>query len=298
MIYFLPRCRIALFWALKILKINKKNKILLPSYIGINKKEGSGVFDPVRKLAAGYEFYKVGADLSVDIVDFEKKIKNPKVRAVLIIHYFGFQQKNFKQVLKICKDNQKYLIEDCAHAFNSFYYDKKLDSCGDISVYSIHKFLPTRDGGILKINNASLKAPQNLKDDISRQTLTIFKKSNITKINKTRRENYLYALKKAKSIKGFRIFYPRLEKNIIPLNFPILIEKKDRNEIYFELLKRGIKTVSLYHQIIPQISEKKYPISYFISKRILNLPIHQGINKIGIDRTLKELMNILQNGKL
>ena len=200
--YFFPKGRLALFQALKLLKLNKKNKILLPSYIGISKKEGSGVFDPIRQLGVGYEFYKLNDDLSVNEKDFGKKIKQHDIKTALVIHYFGFCQKNFKYILKTCRDNQKYLIEDCAQAFNSLYRHRRLGTYGDIGFYSIHKFLPTDNGGILLINNNNIEIPENMKDEISLQTLKILYKSDIEQISKIRRENYLYTLKRIKSIRG------------------------------------------------------------------------------------------------
>ena len=296
--YLLSRGRIALLWALRLLKLDKKKKILLPSYIGISKKEGSGVFDPIRKLGVGYEFYKLNSDLSANLEDFAKKIKQPDIKAALVIHYFGFWQKNFDYLLKICRNNKKYLIEDCAQTFNSFYHQKRLGSYGDIGFYSIHKFLPTNDGGILLINNDSIKIPENLKDKISHRTLMILQKSDLEQISKVMRENYLYLLKRIKQIKGLRVFYDQFPKGIVPLNFPVLIEKKDRNEIYFKLLERRIETVSLYYQIIPQIKKEEYPLSYYISNHILNLPIHQDITKSNINTMLKELKNILKKMKM
>lgn len=292
--YLMPRGRSALLQAMKLLKLDKKSKILLPSYIGINDKEGSGVFDPIIELGVGYEFYKLDEDLSVNKEEFAKKIKQDEVKAALVIHYFGFYQRNFDYVLKICKINQKYLIEDCAHAFNSFYRNKKLGRYGDIGFYSIHKFLPTDDGGILLINNNNIEIPAGLKDEISHRTLMILQKSDIKQINKARRENFLYLLKRIKQIKGIRAFYNQFPEGIVPLNFPVLIEKGDRNDIYFKLLGEEIETVSLYHQMIPQIKKEEYPISHYISNHILNLPIHQDITRDNIDTILKELRNILE----
>ncbi len=293
--YFTQRGRIALSYALQILKLNKENKILLPSYIGLSEKEGSGVFDPIRQLKIGYEFYTLNDDLSINKESFTEKIKQDKIKAALIIHYFGFCQKNFDYVLKTCKENKKYLIEDCAHAFNSFYKNKKLGAYGDISFYSIHKFLSTNDGGILLINNDKIKIQKKIDDRISKRTFTILYKSDIEKISQIRRNNYTYILEKIKDIKGVHPFYRTLLDGVTPINFPVIIEQKDRNNVYFELQKRKIEAVSLYHTLIPQIKKDEYPISHQISSRILNLPIHEEISKKDIDMMLRELNKILKD---
>lgn len=291
--YLFPRGRSAFFHAMQLLKLDKQNRILIPSYIGLSQKEGSGVFDPINHLKVGYEFYKLNSDLSVNIDDFTKKIKKKEIKAVLVIHYFGFCQKNFDKVMEICKNNNKYLIEDCAHAFNSFYKDKKLGTSGDAGFYSIHKFLSTDDGGILLINNDKIKVPETFKDKISEKAIRILYKSDIEKISQTRIGNFKYLFKKFKKVKGAYPFYNKCPEGIVPINFPIIIKNKERNTVYFKLLKKEIETVSLYHTLIPQIRKDDYPISHYISSHILNLPIHEDISKENINTILKELDNLL-----
>jgi len=291
--YLLPRGRSAFFHAMQLLKLDKQNKILIPSYIGLSQKEGSGVFDPINHLKVGYEFYKLNQDLSVNIGDFAEKIRQKEIKAALIIHYFGFCQKGFDKIIEICKMNKKYLIEDCAHAFNSFHKNKKLGTFGDIGFYSIHKFLSTDDGGILLINNERIQIPQALRDNISEKTLRILYKSDIGKINKKRVSNYDYLLKRIKNLKWAHAFYNKCPNGIIPINFPVIIKNKDRNYVYFKLLKRGVETVSLYHTLIPQIKKQDYPVSYYLSRHILNLPIHEDISKHDMDIILKELRDVL-----
>jgi dTDP-4-amino-4,6-dideoxygalactose transaminase len=289
--YFFPRGRDAFFKAMQLLKMDKKNKILLPSYIGLSQKEGSGVYDPIAKLGVGFEFYTLGDDLSADIKDFAEKIARNDITAALIIHYFGFCQNNFEVLINLCKKNGKFIIEDCAHAFNSFYKGKRLGSLGDFSFYSIHKFLATEEGGILTVNNN--KFVISIKDSISEKTLQILYKSDIEKISKIRVVNYNYLKSKIDSVKGVHPFYSKLPEGITPINFPIIVEKKDRNEVYFELMKRRIETVSLYHTLIPHIKQKEYPRSHFISSHILNLPIHEDVTSKDMDIMLKELNDVI-----
>src|SRR3989344_6228380 len=116
--YFTQNARSAFLMALKLLSIQKRGKILLPAYIGINDKEGSGVFDPIRALGVDYEFYALDANLAVVKEDFKRKVSQPDVAAVLVIHYFGFCAGNFDYVYKLCRAQKKFLIEDCAHALD------------------------------------------------------------------------------------------------------------------------------------------------------------------------------------
>jgi dTDP-4-amino-4,6-dideoxygalactose transaminase len=289
--YFFHNGRTAFFHSMKLLGLNKDKKILLPNYIGINKKEGSGVLDPIQKVKAGFEFYKLNSDLSVNHNDFEKKIKNKNVAAVLVIHYFGFCQNDMDKIVRICKTYGKYLIEDCAHAFNSYNGNTKLGSYGDCSFFSIHKFLAVNDGGFLLINNSNIVT--NLKDEIDHKTLLILNKSKINEISKKRRNNFSYLLRIINKMPGTYPFYRELPKGIVPLNFPIIIKNKNRDDVYFKLLEQHIETVSLYHTLIPELNKLGNSMSFELSRKILNLPIHENISKKDLDLMVLKLNEVL-----
>jgi len=270
-------------------QIGRENKILLPSYIGINDKEGSGVFDPIVENKIEYTFYNLNRDLSIDMNDFLNKLKDPKIKSVLVIHYFGFVQTDIEQLAMLCKKHDKFLIEDCAHSLLSKYKNKNLGSFGDASFFSLHKILPVKGGGILQINNPEIKDPKTADTD----HIKLFSKFDFDKIAKIRIENYLYLLKKLKQLSSIEILYPNLQKDIVPLNFPMLIKGKNRDKVYFEMLERGVELVSLYYRLVEQIGQE-YSNSYYISEHITNLPIHQAITHSDIDKMAQELKTILE----
>jgi dTDP-4-amino-4,6-dideoxygalactose transaminase len=292
-IYLLPSARIGLKCVFDLLNLNKRNKILLPSYIGITDKEGSGVFDPVRKKKVSFEFYKINKNLTIDMNDFCKKIKKGGIKAALVIHYFGFVQCNLKKVIEICKKNKVYLIEDCAHAFMSKYRGRYLGTFGDASVFSLYKSLPIPDGGLLIINNKKLKNPCIANYRISEKTLRSLYRFDMEEINEIRRKNYTLLVKKVSNLPGIQVFYKKLPNGIVPLNLPILIKDKNRDEIYFKLLDKNIETTALYYRIIKQINKKQFPDSYYVSNHILNLPIHQDITAKNIEEIAKKLKETL-----
>jgi len=291
-IYLLPSARVGLGCLFDLLNLNERNKILLPSYIGITDKEGSGVFDPIREKKIGFEFYKLNEDLTIDMDDFCKKVKKRDIKAALVIHYFGFVQCNLQKIVRICKKNKVYLIEDCAHAFMSKYRGRYLGTWGDASVFSLHKSLPIPDGGLLVINNKKLKNPCISNYHIP-EKIKLPYYFDMEKINRIRRKNYVALVKKITNLPGIQILYKKSPNGIVPLNLPILIKNMDRNKVYFRLLDKKIETTSLYYKIIKQINRKKFPVSHYISNHILNLPIHQDITTKDIERIAKELKEIL-----
>lgn len=292
-IYLLPSARIGLKCIFDVLNLNKQNKILLPSYIGITDKEGSGVFDPIMEKKVGFEFYKINKNLTIDMNDFSKKIKKKDIKAALVIHYFGFVQCDLKKIVEICKKNKVYLIEDCAHAFMSKYRDRYLGTWGDASIFSLQKSLPISDGGLLTINNKKLKNPRVANYRISEKTLKSLCRFDIEEINEIRRKNYALLVKKISNLPGIQILYKKLPNGIVPLNLPILIKNIDRNKVYFKLLDKKIETTSLYYRIIKQIDRREFPVSYYISGHILNLPIHQDITIKDIEYMVRGLKEVL-----
>ncbi|MFX0203648.1 MAG: DegT/DnrJ/EryC1/StrS family aminotransferase, partial [Candidatus Hodarchaeota archaeon] len=159
-ICFYSAARVGFSHLLKKLNFKKSETILLPSYIGLSVNEGSGVFEPVSENEIDYEFYALNEDLSVNIDDFKSKMARGHAKAAFIIHYFGFLQSDIEEIAYICKKNNVFLIEDCAHTLSSKHGGKYLGEFGDFSLFSIHKVLPTTNGGFLKINNLSFRVPQ------------------------------------------------------------------------------------------------------------------------------------------
>lgn len=271
--------------------MSENETMLMPAYIGQSAREGSGVFDPVRETHTKYDFYKINSDLSVDIDDLAKKIKHTHPKAVLVIHYFGFPQKGIFDIKALCKQNNVVLIEDCAHSLQSMFNGHKLGTIGDYSFNSVHKLIATPDGGILNINVAA-ELPDN-NNKMAYDTLQTYVKTDIDATSALRIENYLrYTRLLKKSGNKYDIMFPELMPGIVPLNFPILIKNVRREDYYFELISRGIITVSLYYKMIDELDCNIYHVSFDISNRILNLPVHQDITANDIDAIVNEIKHM------
>ncbi len=294
-IHFTSSARVGFKYLLKELSFNNEEKILLPAYIGITDREGSGVFDPISDLNIKYDFYKIKKNFQVDLDDLILKLKTGKVKAVLIIHYFGFLHCDIEFISEFCKTNNIILIEDCAHAFVSKHKDRFLGSYGDYSFYSIHKFLPTKDGGILQINNndSELSPFSDVEKKISFDTLQQFSKVNFDEISMVCKRNYNYLIEKIYDIDEIELLFPQLPDGIVPMNLPIIVKNNKREKLYFNLMEVGIPTIALYYRLIDSIDERLYPDSYYLSNNILNLPIHQDITKEDIELLTEELNNII-----
>lgn len=255
---------------------------MIPAYIGYSTKEGSGVFDPIKHTGVDYKFYRfkknleINKEFLIELID-----KNPE-SVLLLIHYFGFKDKNINEIKKYAVANKIIIIEDFAHAFFTFYLNPKIDF--DYAFFSLHKMFPFNSGGLLISKNIL-----NYKKNYYYNPFEY----NIHEIIQKRISNYNFLYKQIIDIDKIKV----LRKNIIaqvPQTFPILLPSEDiRNYLYFHLNECGFGVVSLYHTLIKEIS-KNYITEQYISEHILNLPIHQDVKLKDLKKLLDEIKSILK----
>jgi dTDP-4-amino-4,6-dideoxygalactose transaminase len=294
-VIFTPSARIAFRSILENLEFNDNKKLLLPSYIGITDREGSGVYDPVVDSKIQHEFYELNTSLGAVTNDLYSKIESGDFRALLVIHYFGFCQNDIEKMASLCRENGVILIEDCAHCMNSKVEKGTLGEFGDFSIFSHHKILPVEDGGCLQVNNEKFKFTFSSLSLGSPKKVT-YKKiltADLKNIREKRRTNYMVLLKLIKGIQGVKIMYEDLLENIAPHNFPVIIEAGRREETYFKLIERNIPVTALYYRMIDPIKEGAFDNSIFVSDNILNMPIHQDIEKDDIQYMAQSLSALL-----
>ena len=270
--------------------------ILMPGYIGESAKEGSGVFDPIRHTGVKYQFYKINEDLSADYNDILEKLENKDVKAVLLIHYFGFPQECLFNLAEICKSKGVILIEDCAHTFSTMVEGKEIGSIGDFALFSIHKLLTTENGGMLQVNNEQYwELFKDADENIVKSDLLMYAKTDLKAIAAKKVDNYIAYLRYLnKDSNIVKIIYPELKKGVVPNNFPVIIRGYDRFQMYNELDAKGIPTVVLYYRMIGELSKEDFPVSYRLADTILNLPLHQDIDE-GDIQVIAETLNSYSN---
>lgn len=133
--------RDALTLASSYLALSPSDTVLLPAY---SCKE---VLRPFLKRAR-VEFYDVRPDLTIDPEEIREKVRLGKIKALLIINYFGFLQPFRNEIKQLCVEHGVALIEDCAHSLLT----GGSGETGDFAIYSFRKTLPVPDGGGLKLN--------------------------------------------------------------------------------------------------------------------------------------------------
>jgi len=86
---------------------------------------------------------------NLDPESLETKITK-RTKAVIPVHLFG-QPCNMEPIIDIAKENNFYIIEDCAQAYLAEYEGKKVGTIGNIGCFSLQqsKQITTGDGGII-----------------------------------------------------------------------------------------------------------------------------------------------------
>jgi perosamine synthetase len=146
-----PFARTAIYYALRLQNLPKGSEVIMPP-ISIK-----GILDVVVSLGLVPKY----VDLDLKNFCFDEKILseaiNENTRAIIITYLFGTAP-NAKELIKICKEKNIYVIEDFSQGLNAVVGEKKLGSFGDCSIYSSSaiKQIDTFGGGHLLTDDERL----------------------------------------------------------------------------------------------------------------------------------------------
>ncbi|MEN6459666.1 MAG: DegT/DnrJ/EryC1/StrS family aminotransferase [Thermoguttaceae bacterium] len=273
---------------LAALQFRPGERILLPAYIGWSANEGSGVFDPVAELNLPCEFYRVDDRLLIDVDDLESRLRTGQVKALTLIHYFGYVDPRYAECVRLARRYGACVIEDEAHALFSDWIGGVCGRLGDACVYSLHKMLPCQ-GGMLSVSSRHAALLERIPDNT--ENVQSPWSYDLCEISRRRRENALFLASLLKPLaEELSLLREMPADGQVPQTLPVLVRRASRDELYFALNEAGFGAVSLYHTLIPQISGDAFSDSHRLSRTILNLPVHQDVEP----RQLEALADTLQ----
>ncbi|MDM1298600.1 DegT/DnrJ/EryC1/StrS aminotransferase family protein [Empedobacter falsenii] len=259
----------------------------MPSYIGWSPNEGSGIFDSVKNSSLEFDFYHLDRELQIDSSHLKQKVQEHTHTVVLLVHYFGFPDKKYQEIVQWLKENNIQFVEDCAHAFLSDVIGGTCGRNGRYSFYSLHKMLPVSVGGVMVCND--------LKDQLQKESIQPFVQLDydLLGIYSKRRHNYNKLVEALIDTEGIEVIYPILEEGICPQTLPVIVNNFDRNLLYSKMNEAGIGMVSLYHTMIDELKECDALAARFTSQHIINFPVHQDMNDSDIEQVITVLKSIL-----
>ncbi len=253
-----------------------------------------------------------------------KKAINKKTRAILIVHTYG-NPCNVTKISKIAKENNLFLIEDCAESIGAKHRNKLTGTFGDCSTFSFYgnKTFTTGEGGmilfknrryfefakILRDHGMSLKKRYyhdfvghnfrltNLQSAIGLAQLERFK--SINKIKKTIAKRYISGLIKINCLK-FQKTLDKCEHSFWA--FPLVLKTKIHKQIIEKKLNEyGIETRNFFYPLNIQKPYKKYSknknyhLSEDISERGLCLPTFIGLKEYEQKNIINKIKEISKN---
>ncbi len=102
----------------------------------------------------------VFADTLSDIPNIDpaqvESLITPRTKAIVVVHYCGIACE-MEEIMRLARNNDLIVVEDAAHALDSYYKDKPLGSIGHFGSFSFHetKNIFCGEGGLLTINDQS-----------------------------------------------------------------------------------------------------------------------------------------------
>jgi len=201
-----------------------------------------------------------------------KKVITQRTKAIIPVHYAG-QSCDMKEIMKIAKKNNLFVIEDAAHAIGAEYKGKKIGAFATTTSFSFYvtKNITTGEGGAVTTNADKLanKLRALRLHGISRDTWKRYSekgnwyykiddcgwKYNMTDIQaalgicqikkldrfiKIRRKYAQIYNKELKKIDGIIIPYERSNRKHVYHLYPILLENYDRDRFIKKMHKKGI----------------------------------------------------------
>jgi dTDP-4-amino-4,6-dideoxygalactose transaminase len=148
------------------ISFNSGRSALLAILNSLNLKNGDEVLlqgftcnaavNPILKSKAKPVFVDIDNTLNINPNDLVKKITS-KSKVVIIQHTFGWPA-NMDEILKIARDNNLFVLEDCAHSLGAEYKGKLCGTLGDAAFFSFgrDKVVSSIFGGLAVVKDNQL----------------------------------------------------------------------------------------------------------------------------------------------
>lgn len=141
-------CTDALEMAAILCEISPGDEVIMPSYTFVSSANAFILRGAVIRFADTGPDYPNISPAEI------RRLITEKTRAILVVHYGGVACE-MDEIMEIARERNLLVVEDAAHAVDSFYKGKPLGSIGHFGTFSFHetKNIICGEGGMLAINN-------------------------------------------------------------------------------------------------------------------------------------------------
>jgi dTDP-4-amino-4,6-dideoxygalactose transaminase len=149
------------FWYIaKILKFKSDDEVIVPAYFC------NQALQPLFNLGARFRFIDIDMDLKYDFKQLVEMFTD-KTRLLIMVQYFGFPV-DVGELVSFARSQGVCSVEDCALSYGSMINGKYAGTTADFGLFSLRKFFPIPDGGMLIDNRNSIT-------DINKEKINIGK---------------------------------------------------------------------------------------------------------------------------
>lgn len=303
----------SLHLALMALEIGNKDDVIIPTLTF------ASVANAVLYTGAKPVFVDSHPDYwCIDPNELEEKITK-KTKVIISVHLYGHPC-DMDPIMKISRDHNLFMIEDCAEAHGAEYKGRKVGTIGSIACFSFYgnKIITTGEGGMCLTDDEHLAQKMRLLRDHGmnaekkywhdvvgfnyrmtniQAALGVAQLENIDRFIQRKREIAELYGKHIKNVPGIST-HPQMPwaKNVYWL-YSVLIDNKhygiSRDELTSKLAENGVETRPFFNPIHIMPPYKKYaenckfPSAERLSSRGMNLPS-------SVKLTEKEIQEITQ----
>ncbi len=147
-VFLTTSCTDALEMSAILCNIQPGDEVIMPSYTFVSSANAFMLRGAVIRFADTYRDYP-----NIDPASVEKLI-TPKTKVILVVHYSGVAC-DMDAIMELAGRHNLLVVEDAAHAIDSFYNKKPLGSIGHFGAFSFHetKNIISGEGGMLVVND-------------------------------------------------------------------------------------------------------------------------------------------------
>lgn len=304
---------VAIHLALMSLGIKEGDEVIVPSFTYVASA------NPVVMVGAKPVFVdSLLSSWQMDPEDIKNKL-TVKTKAVITPHMYGHPC-DMDAICKICKDNNLYLIEDCAEAIGSQYHGKMIGSFGDISCFSFfgNKTITCGEGGMVLTNDDELyHKAANLKNqglspvreywhDVVgynyrmtniQAAIGLAQFEHIEPIIQAKIDNATWYMEELANLPV--VFHKPSEKGIVHTYWMCSILCEDmytRDHLRSYLKENGVETRPTFNTIhtMPMYidnNNRGFPVAQSLAERGMNLPSYPQLTR----NDIKEICNIIRD---
>ena len=164
--------------AIYALDLNAGDEVIVPSYTIPSS------FAPILNSSGMIRFADIDIEtLNIDYNDIKNKISN-KTKGIIVVHLWG-NPVDMDNIMRVAKENELWVIEDCSHAHGAMYDSKMIGAIGDIGIFSLQgsKAIAAGEGGIAVTNSSMYIEKMLFYAHQGRNTTGTFSRSNKNNYN-------------------------------------------------------------------------------------------------------------------